>query len=505
MRVFRLRQSSAVAQRCEVSRAERRAVPAVPASSLPKDRAVLLRNRRALRCSTAGSGPQCRSGAPAAAALPLPLARSPSARSSRSAVLRARRGARARTRRGATAAPSAAPRGRAAPAAPRGLLRPRSPPGAPSPRGASRRARPRCHDSHRAPGPARLPPGRRAASRSAPPALPPAGSAGDSARLPPQEAPQPPRRLPLGALRWQVRLPASSRSRRRRRGRGSPGAEGPGGGRGRARPGDGGGRGGGTAGPRGAAASPSCCRVAFSSAGSPRPRVPRPPPRWISAGSRRPEVVPGASAGSIPVPCGSAPDRCPRPGAYGDAALTARGRVAELVCAINLSADARGDTSCERLLVRAPTLPVHSACDWKGRLTDVFKPVAATDLLVKATERFAAGTRSCQRVLGQGLETERDGGMQQHGGTQPEAQGNRWLLALCLPPAGQCLFSVKPQQNAAACRKGRAGPAYRDAVGNLEIHLILSDFWANNVSRRPRRPMADWLVSELMQSAGAGG
>lgn len=379
------------------------------------------------------------------------------------------------------------------------------PPGAPSPRGASRRARPRCHDSHRAPGPARLPPGRRAASRSAPPALPPAGSAGDSARLPPQEAPQPPRRLPLGALRWQVRLPASSRSRRRRRGRGSPGAEGPGGGRGRARPGDGGGRGGGTAGPRGAAASPSCCRVAFSSAGSPRPRVPRPPPRWISAGSRRPEVVPGASAGSIPVPCGSAPDRCPRPGAYGDAALTARGRVAELVCAINLSADARGDTSCERLLVRAPTLPVHSACDWKGRLTDVFKPVAATDLLVKATEHFAAGTRSCQRVLGQGLETERDGGMQQHGGTQPEAQGNRWLLALCLPPAGQCLFSVKPQQNAAACRKGRAGPAYRDAVGNLEIHLILSDFWANNVSRRPRRPMADWLVSELMQSAGAGG
>ncbi|XP_064285206.1 atherin [Passer domesticus] len=35
---------------------------------------------------------------------------------------------------------------------------------------------------------------------------PPAGSPGDSARLPPQEAPQPPRRLPLGARLWQFRF-----------------------------------------------------------------------------------------------------------------------------------------------------------------------------------------------------------------------------------------------------------------------------------------------------------
>lgn len=53
--------------------------------------------------------------------------------------------------------------------------------------------------------PARLPGPPGPASRS----RPPAGSPGDSSRLPPQEAPQPPRRLPLGARLWQVRLAAS--------------------------------------------------------------------------------------------------------------------------------------------------------------------------------------------------------------------------------------------------------------------------------------------------------
>lgn len=216
------------------------------------------------------------------------------------AAARAVPGREAFSPRGAALAPSAAP----------SLLRQRSP---------------RCPFSSRGAVPGRAAmtaTGRPAppASRSAPPAPPPAGSAGDSARLPPQEAPQPPRRLPLGARRWQVRLPASSRSRRRRRGRGIPGAEGPGGGRDRARPGDGGGRGGGTAGPRGAAVSSFCCRVAFSSAGSPRFRVLRPPSRWLSPDSGRPEDAPGASAASVPAPCGSAPGQCPSPGAHGDAA-----------------------------------------------------------------------------------------------------------------------------------------------------------------------------------------
>ncbi|XP_050826959.1 translation initiation factor IF-2-like [Serinus canaria] len=63
--------------------------------------------------------------------------------------------------------------------------------------------------------PGRLPPqGERPARLPGPPgpasrSRPPAGSPGDSARLPPQEAPQPPRRLPLGARLWQVRLAAS--------------------------------------------------------------------------------------------------------------------------------------------------------------------------------------------------------------------------------------------------------------------------------------------------------